>query len=141
MALSTDTKEKLGKYLIKPAIYGVAGGVAAYLATGGGFDVAFMGHVASGSTIVGGICTASSVLTDIVNEYRLSKLPLYQQLGDTEAALLNLAVGGAGVYGILLATGMIDPTDIIVPFGVGAASAVIGDYVYNNFVYDPLMSL
>jgi hypothetical protein len=79
----------------------------------------------------------SSILLDVIHDYALSKLPLYNQLGDAEAAVVNLVMSGASVYGLLLFTGTIDASNVLVPFEIGVASAVVGDYVYDNFVYDP----
>ena len=122
-------------------MYGAAGAVATAIVTGGtDFYVDVMGRPVNALWFIGGACGASSIVSEVAYDYLLPHLPL-SQLSKTEASLINLGLSGASVYGILVLTGTADTSNILVPFGVGAASAVVGEYLHQNYAAPYLMAL
>ena len=134
--MDQDTKQKLSKYLVKPLLYGAAGAVASAIVTSGtDFYVNVMGRPMNALWFIGGACGVSSIVSDVAYDYVLPYLPL-SEISKTKASLINLGLNGASVYGILVLTRTTDMSNVLVPLGIRAASAVVGEYVYQNYA-DP----
>ena len=139
--MDQDTKQKISKYLVKPLLYGAAGAAASVLVTGGtDFYVDVMGRPVNALWFVGGVCGASSIVSDVAYDYVLPYLP-FSEVSKTEPSLINLGLSGASVYGIMVLTGTADVSNLLAPFGVGAASAVVGEYIWQNYADPYIMAL
>ena len=140
--MDQDTKQKLSKYLIKPLLYGAAGAVASAIVIGGtDFYVDVMGRPMNALWFIGGACGVSSIVSDVARDYLLPLIPGNENFTRTETSLVNLGLNGASVYGIMLLTGTTDASNLLVPFGVGAASAVVGEYAWANYANPWVLAL
>ena len=140
--MDQDTKQKLSKYLVKPLLYSAAGAVASAIVTGGtDFYVDVMGTQMNALWFIGGACGVSSIVSDVAGDYLLPLIPGNENFTRTETSLINLGLNGASVYGILVLTGTTDMSNVLVPLGIRAASAVAGEYVYQNYADPWIMAL
>lgn len=140
--MDPETKTKLSKYLVKPIIYGAAGAIATALVTGEtNFYVDVFGRPVNALLFIGGACGASSIISDVAGDYILPLIPGNEHFTKTETSLINLGLNGLSTYGILVLTGTADVSNLLVPIGVGAASAVVGEYIHQNYAEPWLMSL
>ena len=133
--LSKDTKDKIAKYVLKPAIAGLVGTVAAavVLRESGGPLYAF-GSEYNAPLFAGGMCAVSNIGASLAHDYVLPHIPHNEKFINSEAALLAMAASGGSIYVAGILTGLVEPSNFIYPIALGAGAQIASDYAYENFV-------
>lgn len=122
----------LSEALIKPALAGSIGALAAYVLLGESGNIIVFGQQVPAVLAIGGTVAAANYLGELGHQYLLPMIPGNQKYAKIESALLSPALSGVAVYGIFMVAGI--NGDWFPAFALGAGSTVAADYAYNNFL-------
>lgn len=142
--MDKDTKEKISKYALKPALGGVVNLLWARMIYGdeitGNSVVNVLGMNVNVNAALFGVGAINKVTTELISDYALTQIPHNEKYMKIESALVSMASGAASNYGLMVGLGLSDPTQFIEPMILGALTEGSTSYLYNTFLHDLYMN-